>query len=189
MSSRLMSNALFGFGFPPWAPMSPPAQLTRMSTWPRSALILVYISATAAGSPIFPSTAVTRVPCRPTDAATWSRVSASPYFPGPAASRSWIATSAPSEASLSAIARPSPRPEPVTKAILPASGLSVISLHESERTQVRGAGSHHFALVPDQRVAGLAALPRRPEIVVLGEAVDPRGSQRRREPARVHRRV
>src|SRR3954470_16609467 len=100
-----------------------------------------------------------------------------------------MARSAPSAASLSAIARPSPRPEPGTKAILPASGLSVISLHQSERTHVRGAASQHVPLVPDQLVAGDAALPRRPVILVVVEAVDPRGPQRRGEPAGVHRRI
>src|SRR4051794_1972625 len=100
-----------------------------------------------------------------------------------------MARSAPSAASLSAIARPSPRPEPVTKAILPASGLSVISLHQSERTHVRGAASQHVPLVPDQLVAGDAALPRCPVILVVVEAVDPRGPQRRGEPAGVHRRI
>src|SRR3954463_380791 len=100
-----------------------------------------------------------------------------------------MATSAPSAASLSAIARPRPRPEPVTKAILPASGLSVISLHQSERTHVRGAASHHVPLVPNQLVAGDAALPRRPMVLVLAEPVDPRGPQRRGEPAGIDRRI
>ena len=117
-----MSSALFGTGLPPLAPMSPPAQFTRMSTVPSSAVIRRDISVTAAGSPMLPSTVVTRVPCRAIESATSCRVSASPYLAGPASSRSWIATSAPSEASLSAIVRPRPRPEPVTKAILPVSG-------------------------------------------------------------------
>src|SRR3954463_11516101 len=100
-----------------------------------------------------------------------------------------MARSAPSAASLSAIARPSPRPEPVTKAILPASGLSVISLHQSERTHVRGAASQHVPLVPDQLVAGEAALPRR--LVILGgvEGIAPPGPPPRGPPAGAHRRI
>src|SRR3954451_5827464 len=93
-----------------------------------------------------------------------------------------MATSAPSAASLSAIARPRPRPEPVTKAILPASGLSVISLHESERTHVRGATSQHVPLVQDQLLAADPALPRRAMVLVVAEAVDPRGPPQRGTP-------
>src|SRR3954464_10902584 len=98
-----------------------------------------------------------------------------------------MATSAPSAASLSAIARPRPRPQPGPHALMPASGLSVISLHESERTHVRGAASQHVPLVPDQLVAGDAALPRRAMVLVVAEAVDPGGPQRRGKPAGVHR--
>src|SRR4051812_15574904 len=189
MSSSATSSPLFGSGLVPVAPMSPPAQLTRMSTFPRSFAILRAISATASGSPMLPSTVATRPPWRPISRATSSRPLASPYFAGCPASRSWMATSAPSAASLSAIARPSPRPEPVTNAILPAKGLSVISLHESECTQVRGAAPHHLALVSDQLLAAGAALPRRPEVLVRAERVHLRGAQRRGELPGVHRRI
>src|SRR5919198_940325 len=99
-----------------------------------------------------------------------------------------MARSAPSAASLSAIARPSPRPDPVTNAVLPANGLSFMSLHESERTHVRGAAPHHVQLVSAQLVAGHAGLPRRPVVLVVSETVDPGGPQGRGEPAGVHRR-
>src|SRR3954451_16746314 len=189
MSSSATSSALLGSGLPPAAPMSPPAQLTRMSTLPSSSAIVRDIASTAAGSPMLPSTEGPRPPWRAMSCATSSIPLASPYLAGCSASRSWMATSAPSAASLSAIARPRPRPEPVTKAILPANGLSVISLHESECTQVPGAASHHVPLVSDQLDAGDAAFPRRPMILVITEAVDPRGPQRRGEPAGIHRRI
>src|SRR3954453_20573562 len=187
MSSSETSSALLGSGLPPEAPMSPPAQFTRMSTVPSSAAIVRDIASTASGSPMLPSTAATRPPWRPISRATSSRPPASPYFAGCPASRSWMAPSAPSAASLSAIARPSPRPEPVTNAILPAKGLSVISLHESHCAHVRGAAPHHLALVSDQLLAAGAALPRRPEVLVRAERVHLRGAQRRGELRGVHR--
>src|SRR3954468_2030487 len=116
---------------------------------------------------MLPSTVATRPPWRPIARATSSIPPASPYLPGSAASRSWMATSAPSAASLSAIARPRPRPEPVTNAILPANGLSAISLHQSQRPQVDGASHHHVALVAHELRAADPTLPRRPMIRAL----------------------
>src|SRR3954453_6630666 len=179
VSSSATSSALLGFGLVPVAPMSPPAQLTRMSTSPSAATIARAMPATASGSPMLPVTVATRPPWRRSSPATSSRPLASPYLAGCAVSRSWMATSAPSAASLSAIARPSPRPEPVTNAILPSSGLSVISLHQSQRPHVRGALAHHVALVGDQLLAAHAPLPGRAVIVVLAQAVDPRRAQPR----------
>src|SRR3954469_20147857 len=189
MSSSATSSALLGFGLVPVAPMSPPAQLTRMSTSPSSAAIARAMPATASGSPMLPVTVATRPPWRRSSPATSSRPLASPYLPGSAASRSWMATSAPSDASLSAIARPRPRPEPVTNAILPAKGLSVMSLHDAEGADVGRARPHHVPLVADQLLAAPAALPRRPVILVVREPVDPGGAQCRGEPPGVLRSV
>ena len=83
------------------------------------------IFATAAGSPMLPVTAAVRTPCFSIAFATSPRSFASPYFAGAVQSRSWIATSAPSSASRSAMTRPSPRPDPVTNAIVPLSSLAI----------------------------------------------------------------
>ncbi len=126
MSSKSMSSALLGLGLPPLAPMSPPAQLTSTSTSPRSASILRFISATASRSPILPVTAVTRVPCCLIASTTSPRSRASPYLEGWFQSMSWMATSAPSSARRFAMVLPSPRPEPVTKAVSPSSSRLLI---------------------------------------------------------------
>ena len=128
MSSKGMPRASFGTGLPPAAPMSPPAQLTRMCTSPSAASMSAFIFATAAGSPMLPVTATTFTPWPATSFATASMSANSPYLAGCARSRSWIATSAPSSASRSAMTRPRPRPDPVTKAVLPLSSPMVFSL-------------------------------------------------------------
>src|SRR3954454_3913807 len=189
MSSSDTSSALFGSGLPPFDPMSPPAQLTRMSTSPSSLVMRRCISATAAGSPMLPVTVATRPPCRAISRATSSRFWASPYFEGETASRSWIATSAPCDASFSAMVRPSPRPEPVTKAILPLRGPSIASLHQSERPHVRGAPSDHVLLVGEQLLARRLSLPRGPEVLVLVQQIHPGCLQRLRESAGVLGRI
>src|SRR5271165_700375 len=125
MSSSGMPSASLGSGLPPEAPMSPPAQLTRTSTVPSFDSISVFIAATADLSPILPVTAATLPPCRAISLTTAPRSGASPYLAGAVHDMSWIATSAPSSASRSAITRPRPRPDPVTKAILPLSSLDM----------------------------------------------------------------
>src|SRR5271166_4901788 len=175
-----MPSASFGSGLPPKAPMSPPAQLTRISTRPSLASISSFIFATAALSPMLPLTAATLPPWRAICFATASRSGASPYLAGAVQDRSWIARSAPSSARRSAIARPSPRPDPVTKAILPASSLvmPLIPLFrpKSDGAHIRGAPADHFEFIAlDCGV--LAALPRRAIIGPVREAVDPRSRE------------
>src|ERR1700722_7038136 len=187
MSSSGMPSASLGSGLPPAAPMSPPAQLTSMSTRPSLASMSSFIFATAALSPMFPLTAATLPPCRAIPFATASRSAASRYLAGPVQVRSWIATSAPSSASRSAITRPSPRPEPVTNAILPASSLvihqSPVLSAKANRVHVAGAAADHRQFVI-RDCAIVAALPGRAKVGVVREAIDPRrreaGGERRR---------
>src|SRR5579872_1400193 len=172
--------------------MSPPAQLTRISTWPSLASISAFIFATAALSPILPLTAVTFPPCRAIALATASRSGASPYLAGAVQVRSWIATSAPSSANRSAITRPSPRPEPVTKAILPLSSLVIpsvsIAMPKADRAHVAGAAADHLKFVVGDSPI-LAALPGRAIIGAVGEAVDPRRREAGGERGRRFRRI
>src|SRR5271169_1925309 len=191
MSSNEMSSALFGLGLLPEAPMSPPAQLTRMWTGPSLASISCFIAATAALSPMLPLTATTRPPCLAITAATASRFAASPYLAGAVQLMSWIATSAPSSARRSAITRPRPRPDPVTKAVLPLSSLviCVSSIGEqAERAHVGGAAADHGELVFGDR-AVVAPLPGRAEIGVVGKPVDARRGQAGGERGRGLRRI
>src|SRR6185437_8393990 len=181
MSSKEISSALFGLGLPPVAPMSPPAQLTRIFTAPSFPSIVRFIAATAARSPILPSTAQTLPPCRAICLATASRSAASPYLAGPVQEMSWIATFAPSEASLSAIARPSPRPDPVTNAVLPLSSpvklISCCSLQragsQAQRAHIGRAAADHRQFVIDERGV-VACLPGRAVIRLLRQMVDAR---------------
>src|ERR1700729_327874 len=187
MSSSGMPSASLGSGLPPAAPMSPPAQLTSMSTRPSLASMSSFIFATAALSPMFPPPRALFPPCRAIPFATASRSAASPYFAGPVQVRSWIATSAPSSASRSAITRPSPPPEPVTNAILPASSLvihqSPVLSAKANRVHVAGAAADHRQFVI-RDCAIVAALPGRAKVGVVREAIDPRrreaGGERRR---------
>ena len=64
MSSKEMPRTLLGLGLPPEAPMSPPAQLTRISHLAEVGLDVAFIAATASRSPMLPVTAATRVPYR-----------------------------------------------------------------------------------------------------------------------------
>ena len=84
-----------------------------------------FIFATASRSPMLPVTAVTLVPYSPSFFATSPRSLNSPYLAGAFQSMSWIATLAPFCASRSAITRPRPRPDPVTKAVLPLSSPAI----------------------------------------------------------------
>src|SRR5271170_849824 len=191
MSSNETSSALLGLGLLPEAPMSPPAQLTRMWTGPSLASISCFIAATAALSPMLPLTATTRPPCFAISAATASRSRASPYLAGAVQLMSWIATSAPSSARRSAITRPRPRPDPVTKAVLPLSSLvnSVSSVGEqAERAHVGGAAADHGEFVVGDR-AVVAPLPGCAVIRVVGQAVEARRGEAGGERGRGLRRI
>src|SRR5690606_16646314 len=134
-----MPRMLLGSGLLPEAPMSPPAQLTRISTSPNLPSTSARIAATASRSPILPVTPMVRVPRTSNSLITAPRSDASPYLPVASQLRSCSTRSAPRAASLRAMAWPSPRPEPVTNAILPARSLAIqFSLHQSEGLQVGG---------------------------------------------------
>src|SRR5580704_2804680 len=182
MSSSGMPSASLGSGLPPEAPMSPPAQLTRMSTVPSFDSISVFIAATADLSPILPVTAASLPPCRASSFATAPRSGASPYLAGAVQAMSWMARSAPSSASRSAITRPRPRPDPVTKAILPLSSLGMrlfpqfgptSVLTKTDRAHVgRAAPNHRQFKVNDRAV--LAAFPGCAKVGFVSQPVHPR---------------
>ena len=157
--------------------MSPPAQLTRMSTVPSFDSISVFIAATADLSPILPVTAATLPPCRASSLATAPRSGASPYLAGAVQAMSWMARSAPSSASRSAITRPRPRPDPVTKAILPLSSLGMRLFPQfgvkTDRAHVGGAAPDHRQFKVNDR-AVLAAFPGRAKVGFVSQPVHPR---------------
>ena len=93
-------------------------------------------------------------------------------------------TLAPISASLRAITEPSPRPDPVTNAVLPLSSCIQFRLplsQKSQRPQVLGAFAHLCQFEVDQAVAILPGFPRRAVIGVVGQPVALRGQQRRRQ--------
>src|SRR5258706_295275 len=163
MSSSAISSALFGFGLPPAAPMSPPAQFTRTLTTPSFASISLRILCTAVLSPMLPVTATVRVPYFSSDLATAPRSGASLYLLGAFQSMSWIATSAPNSHRRSAMVRPSPRPDPVTNIVLPLNSLliSISSVHQAYALHVGRAAPDHVEFIADQRRTVSVALPRR----------------------------
>src|SRR3954471_6396782 len=118
-SSILISSALFGFGLPPAAAMSPPAALTRIVPGPSARSTSIAIAGTRASSLMSPRTTQVRPPMLATSACDAARSANSPNSAGACSSRSCTATLAPSSASRFATACPKPRPDPVTSATCP----------------------------------------------------------------------
>ena len=164
----------WALGLPPAAPMSPPAQLTSMSTVAELGSIV--------GLHLRHRRRVADIAGDGGDAHAVSSRSARPPRRGLRIRRISPAGSSPGRGSRrrrrarpagSAITRPRPRPEPVTKAILPLEFRCVIlfSCHMiPSAAHVGGAAPDHVQLVViEQRV--VPALPGRAVVGVVGQAV------------------
>src|SRR5690242_9447065 len=91
------------------------ALLTTMSTPPVVSMICSNNSSIAAGSPTLARTVQARTP--------WARISSAVFSAGSRLRKKFTYTSAPASARRKHVARPMPRPPPVTRAALPANDI------------------------------------------------------------------
>ncbi len=183
MSSNEMSRALLGFGLPPAAPMSPPAQLTRMCTGPSFSSMVFFIAATAALSPILPLTAQTRPPWRSISLGHDGEIGRLAIFGGrgpmDVVDRDVGAEFGQTFGHHAPEAAPGSRHESRLAGEFLGHASLLIGV-QAERAHVGGAAADHGEFVLGDRGV-LALLPGRAEIGVVGEAVDARGREARGE--------